>query len=400
MSPILPVVIDDIDTLIGLLPQDVARAVNGLNGERRGMVEVVIDIGRTPIVRLATGDRELVDREVTRGDIEAVIERLGAFGTDNRAGISGTLHRISALRNRTGVIVGLTCRIGRAVPGAAEIIADEIASGRSIIVIGRPGAGKTTILREAARLAAERRRVMVVDTSNEIAGDGDVPHKGIGRARRMQVPRVSEQHAVMIEAVENHMPEVVVIDEIGTEEEAKAARTIAERGVQLVATAHGTDLANLMVNPTLVDLVGGVDSVTIGDDEARRRGTAKTVLERKAPPTFDIVVELLAPAHVAVFPNVSEAVDSMLRGESAGAEERRIDDGQTSARWRKTWGDASRFTHDATGAWGVDPAAIDLFAATPPRSRRLPSRREERRLERAERQARRATHPGRRGRGR
>lgn len=385
MSPILPVVIDDLDTLISLLPRDVARAIGQLNGERRGMVEVVIDIGRPPIARTAAGDREIVEREITRGDIEAVIERLGAFGTDNRAGISGTLHRISALRNRTGTIVGLTCRIGRAVPGAAEIIADEIASGRSILVMGRPGAGKTTILREAARLAAERRRVMVVDTSNEIAGDGDVPHKGIGRARRMQVPRVSEQHAVMIEAVENHMPEVVVIDEIGTEEETKAARTIAERGVQLIATAHGTDIANLMVNPTLVDLVGGVQSVTIGDDEARRRGTAKTVIERTAPPTFDVVVELIAPAHVAVFPNVAEAVDSMLRGESAGAEERRIEDGQTSARWRKTWGDASRFTHDATAAWGVDPVEIEVHAT--PR-RRTPSRREERRMERAERRGR------------
>ena len=386
MSPILPVVIDDIDTLIGLLPSDVARAVNLLNGERRGMVEVVMDIGRAPIARLATGDREIAEREITRGDIDAVIERLGAFGTDNRAGISGTLHRISALRNRTGVIVGLTCRIGRAVPGAAEIIADEIASGRSIIVIGRPGAGKTTILREAARIAAERRRVMVVDTSNEIAGDGDVPHKGIGRARRMQVPRVSEQHAVMIEAVENHMPEVVVIDEIGTEEEAKAARTIAERGVQLVATAHGTDLGSLMVNPTIVDLVGGVESVTIGDDEARRRGTAKTVIERKAPPTFDIVVELIAPAHIAVFPNVAEAVDAMLRGEAAGAEERRTEDGHMSARWRKAWGDASRFTHDATAAWGIDPEELGMVVA--PRVRRTPSRREERRAERSERRGR------------
>jgi stage III sporulation protein SpoIIIAA len=364
VSPNLTAVIDDLDTLISLLPPDVARAVNGLNGHRKGIVEIVMDLGREPIARLEEGDLVIVEREIEATDLHGVVERLGAFGSDNRAGISGTLHRISALRNRTSSIVGLTCRVGRAVPGAAEIIADEIRSGKSILVLGRPGAGKTTVLREAARLAAEERRVIVVDTSNEIAGDGDIPHSGIGRARRIQVPRVVDQHAVMIEAVENHMPQVIVIDEIGTEEEAKASRTIAERGVQLIATAHGVDLAGLLLNPTLSDLVGGMETVTIGDDEARRRGTAKTITERKSPPTFDIVVELIGHANVAIFTNTAAAVDAMLRGEFAGAEERLVQDGELIARFRKSWGDPSRFAHDERDLWGPAPER-EIWPITP-----------------------------------
>jgi stage III sporulation protein SpoIIIAA len=335
--------LDDLELLFSVLPDDIRRELGRLNGERSGLTEIVLDLGRPPLVRLASGDRLLLEREISLADIDAVKERIGDFGGDNRAGISGTLHRISAIRNRAGSIVGLTVRIGRVVPGAAEVIADEILSGRSILVLGRPGAGKTTILREAARLAAERRRVVIVDTSNEIAGDGDVPHPAIGSARRMQVANPSAQHAVMIEAVENHMPEVIVIDEIGTEEEARAARTIAERGVQLIGTAHGTELTNLLVNPTLSDLVGGVEAVTLGDDEARKRGSTKTVLERKSPPTFSIVIELLAPGHLAVYPEVDKAVDALLRGTPAGAEERRLSEGELSKRWRKTWADHARF---------------------------------------------------------
>jgi len=340
----LPEIIDDLDLLFSVLPPDIRAACEGLNGERAGLVEIVLDLGHPSMARLAAGDRNLLARNINPEDLAAVTSRIGAFTTDNRAGISGTLHRISAIRNRAGAIVGMTCRVGRAVPGAADIISEEILSGRSVLVLGAPGVGKTTILREAARLAAEQRRVIVVDTSNEIAGDGDIAHSGIGAARRMQVPDPARQHAVMIEAVENHMPQVIVIDEIGTEQEAAAARTIAERGVQLIGTAHGTDLANLLVNPTLVDLVGGIDAVTLGDDEARRRGTAKTVLERKSPPTFDVVVELLGHAHVAVYPNVAAAVDSMLRAESTGAEEREGIDGSIIRHWRKIWGDAARFT--------------------------------------------------------
>ena len=264
----------------------------------------------------------LLEREIDERDIAHVVEHIGSFGDDNRAGIERTLHRISAIRNRNGKIVGLTCRIGRAVYGTIEIIADFIETGKSILIMGRPGIGKTTMLREAARVLADeqRKRVVVVDTSNEIAGDGDIPHPAIGKARRMQVRTPSLQHEVMIEAVENHMPQVIVIDEIGTELEAQAARTIAERGVQLIGTAHGNNLDNLMLNPTLSDLIGGIQSVTLGDEEARRRRSQKSVLERKQPPTFDVIVEIQDRERVLVHGDVAQTVDAMLLGEPVAPE--------------------------------------------------------------------------------
>jgi stage III sporulation protein SpoIIIAA len=267
-------------------------------------------------------------REVEVADIDFVVNHIGKFGDDNRAGIERTLHRISALRNRRGRVVGLTCRVGRAVFGTIKAIEDLVLSGKSVLLLGRPGVGKTTMLREVARVLADtaKKRVIIVDTSNEIAGDGDIPHPAIGHARRMQVATPSLQHAVMIEAVENHMPEVIVIDEIGTELEATAARTIAERGVQLVGTAHGNTLENLMNNPTLADLIGGIQSVTLGDDEARRRGTQKSILERKAPPTFDIIVEIQERDRVAIHPDVGEAVDALLRNNLPAVEVRWVDE--------------------------------------------------------------------------
>ena len=283
-----------------------------------------MDLGRRPEARFPESEVILLDREVTEADIAHVVDKIGSFGDDNRAGIERTLHRISAIRNRTGKIVGLTCRIGRAVYGTIDIIDDFVETGKSILIMGRPGIGKTTMLREAARVLADDvgKRVVVVDTSNEIAGDGDIPHPAIGKARRMQVRTPALQHEVMIEAVENHMPQVIVIDEIGTELEAQAARTIAERGVQLIGTAHGNNLDNLMLNPTLSDLIGGIQSVTLGDEEARRRRTQKSVLERKAPPTFDVIVEIQDRERVMVHADVSETVDAMLRGDPVAAEQR------------------------------------------------------------------------------
>src|SRR6266498_1525711 len=306
---------DELEALLRGLPPDLVQRVRALDG-LEGLLEIVMDLGRVPEARFAGREETLSQREVTAEDIAYVISLVGQFGGDNRAGIERTLHRISALRNRAGKVVGLTLRVGRAVYGTVEIIRDIVESGRSILLLGRPGVGKTTMLREVARVLADdlAKRVVIVDTSNEIAGDGDIPHPGIGRARRMQVPTPSLQHAVMIEAVENHMPEVVVIDEIGTEQEAGAARTIAERGVQLVATAHGNTLENLMMNPTLSDLIGGIQSVTLGDEEARRRGTQKSVLERKAPPTFQVLVEIQNWYRVAVHEDVADVIDSLLRG--------------------------------------------------------------------------------------
>jgi stage III sporulation protein SpoIIIAA len=320
---------DDLDALLDRLPPHVAQPIQKRT-ERGDLLEVIMDMGRLPQARYHENEITLTDREVSPEDIDYVVSRIGAFGGDNRAGIARTLHRISAIRNRDGNIVGLTCRVGRAVYGTIRLIEDLIESGRSILLMGRPGVGKTTMLREMARVLADdlKKRVVIVDTSNEIAGDGDIPHPAIGSARRMQVVTPSLQHAVMIEAVENHMPQVIVIDEIGTELEAQAARTIAERGVQLVATAHGNTLDNLIVNPTLADLIGGIQSVTLGDEEARRRGTRKSILERKAPPTFDVVVEIQDWYHVAVHADVADVVDSMLRGRPVRPELRWVDENE------------------------------------------------------------------------
>lgn len=317
----------DLDALLDVLPPHIAQPIRERD-DRSDLLEVVLDLGRLPEARFPHQEVVLSEEEVNEGDIEYVTSRIAPFGGDNRAGIERTLHRISAIRNRKGRIVGLTCRVGRAVYGTIGIIRDLVESGRSILLLGRPGVGKTTMLREVARVLADEleKRVVIVDTSNEIAGDGDIPHPAIGHARRMQVVSPALQHAVMIEAVENHMPEVIVIDEIGTEQEAQAARTIAERGVQLVATAHGNTLDNLIMNPTLADLIGGIQSVTLGDEEAKRRGTQKSILERKAPPTFDIVVEIQDWYHVAIHSDVATVVDTMLRGRSITPEARWLDE--------------------------------------------------------------------------
>src|SRR5215216_5691439 len=306
---------DDLDLLIDALAPHIGDPIR-TRPDKHELLEVVMDLGRLPEARFPNREVVLSEREVTESDIDYVVAHIGDFGEDNRAGIERTLHRISCIRNRRGRIIGLTCRVGRAVFGTIATIEEIVKSDQSVLFLGRPGVGKTTMLREVARVLADdmNKRVIIVDTSNEIAGDGDIPHPAIGSARRMQVARPQEQHSVMIEAVENHMPEVIVIDEIGTELEAQAARTIAERGVQLVGTAHGNTLENLMANPTLSDLVGGIQSVTLGDEEARRRGTQKSVLERRAPPTVPVVVEIQNWDRVGVHSDVAETVDGILRG--------------------------------------------------------------------------------------
>ncbi len=303
---------DDLQVLTSVLPPQLQAALNDIN-DPNNLLEIVLDLGRIPEARFTHGEKDLAPHEISEADIDYLVARIGDFSDDNRAGIPRTLHRISAIRNRKARVVGLTCRVGRAVFGTMDIIRDIVESGKSVLLLGRPGIGKTTMLREAARVLGDNKRVVIVDTSNEIGGDGDIPHPAIGKARRMQVPTPALQHEVMIEAVENHMPEVIVIDEIGRELEAEAARTIAERGVQLIGTAHGQTLENLLMNPTLMDLVGGIQSVTLSDEEARRRGTQKSILERKAPPTFDILVEIQDRNKVAVHNDVAAAVDALLR---------------------------------------------------------------------------------------
>jgi stage III sporulation protein SpoIIIAA len=346
---------DDLDALLDVLPLDIRHSVEKTN-DTDNLLEIILDLGRIPTSRFVDREINIRETEVTRAEIDYVDERTGEFDADNRAGIERTLHRISAIRNRRGAVVGLTLRVGRAIYGTVDIIQDLIESGKSVLILGRPGVGKTTLLREAARILAEQKRVVIVDTSNEIGGDGDVPHPAVGKARRMQVKVPTLQHEVMIEAVENHNPEVIVIDEIGRELEALAARTIAERGVQLIGTAHGQTLDNLLLNPTLSDLVGGIEAVTLSDEEARRRGTQKTVLERRAPPTFDVLIEIQTRDRFAVHTDIMASVDALLRGypippeirtrdekgaiqveKSAPAEGSRLDskDGKTSRRGRQ-----------------------------------------------------------------
>ncbi len=304
---------EDLQLLLKILPESVRQAI-AQEGREHELLEVVMDLGRTVSARYVDGEIEIREDEVTQEEIDQVVNGMGDLDDDNRAGIARTLHRISGIRNRKGNVIGLTCRVGRAVFGTVDIIEDIVEQGYSILLLGRPGVGKTTMLREMARILADKKRVVIVDTSNEIGGDGDIPHPAVGRARRMQVPRPSHQHETMIEAVENHNPQVIVIDEIGREQEAAAARTINERGVQLIGTAHGNSLENLMLNPTLSDLIGGIESVTLSDDEARRRGTQKTVLERRSPPTFDVLIEIQDREKLLIHPDVTSSVDQMLRG--------------------------------------------------------------------------------------
>jgi len=322
------VITDDLDALVEILPPRLRQSLTR-EADLHKLLELVLDLGRLPEARFPDREVVLSNDEVTGDDLSYVSSRIGAFGGDNRAGIARTLHRISALRNRQGDIVGLTCRVGRAVSGIIQIIQDMVASGKNILLVGRPGIGKTTMLRECARVLADefKKRLIIVDTSNEIAGDGDIPHPAIGHARRLQVATPPEQHAVMIEAVENHMPEVIVIDEIGTEMETRAARTIAERGVQLIGTAHGNTLENLVMNPTLADLIGGIQTVTLGDEEAKRRRTQKSILERTSQPTFNVVVEIQDRDQVSIHRDTAGAVDALLRGRPLPTEIRRLDAG-------------------------------------------------------------------------
>jgi stage III sporulation protein SpoIIIAA len=380
---------DDLDALLGVLPGNIVEAVHKAN-DYDNLLEIILDLGRVPTARYVQGETVLIDQEITHAELDHVVERIGEFDADNRAGLERTLHRISCLRNRRGHIVGLTCRVGRAVYGTVDIIQDIVESGKSLLILGRPGVGKTTLLREAARILAESKRVIIVDTSNEIGGDGDVPHPAVGKARRMQVREPMLQHEVMIEAVENHNPEVIIIDEIGRELEAAAARTIAERGVQLIGTAHGQTIDNLLLNPTLSDLIGGIEAVTLSDEEARRRGTQKTVLERRSPPTFDVLVEIQQRDRFAVHMDIAESVDALLRGfpfppeirsrdaqgriqiekakynPKAGADsEFRIENGSTNGPRR------SKSDHTVSGSIQAASQRVE-FSAPPSESRRTP----------------------------
>ena len=316
---------DDLTQLLDVLPTFISGPLEK-HPRREQLVEIVLDIGRRPEARFAKGTDYLSYRTIVWQDLDYILKRLGKFSGDNRAGIEKTLHRISSIRNRKGNVIGLTCRVGRAIFGTVSIVRDLLEQKKSVLLLGRPGVGKTTAIREIARVLSDgmKKRVIIIDTSNEIAGDGDLPHPSIGKARRMQVSNHQNQHEVMIEAVENHMPEIIIIDEIGTELESAAARTIAERGVQLVGTVHGNALENLIKNPTITDLIGGIQYVTLGDEEAKRRGSSKSILERKAPPTFEVAIEIHDPQTWVIHENIEQSIDLLLQGQSLPVQRRSL----------------------------------------------------------------------------
>ena len=307
---------DDLDKLIENLPFFLQQNLNQ-HVNKDQIVEIILDLGRRPEVRFVNSSEYLSQKIVSWQDIDYITKRVSKFSNQNRAGIERTLNRISCIRNRQFLINGLTCRVGRAVFGTIAVVRDLLESEKSILILGKPGVGKTTIIREIARVLADEmeKRVIIIDTANEIAGDSDIPHSGIGKARRMQVAKTELQHQVMIEAIENHMPQVIIIDEIGTELEVLAARTIAEKGVQLVGTTHGNCLENLIKNPPLADLIGGIQCVTLSDDEAKRRGTQKTILERKTYPAFEIVIEINQQNYWTIYEDVKSDVDLFLQSQ-------------------------------------------------------------------------------------
>lgn len=339
------------ENLLALLPPEF-QLDNHVN--RADLMEVVLDIGRRPFAWV-NGERHFLGTHndglvVSRQHLDDIVRPLH-FGADNRAGINGSLHRISAVRNRDDDIVGLTLRVGRYIAGNSIMIADILAGmpHASILICGEPGSGKTSIIRDAARFLAERNSLLIIDTSCEIGGSGDVPHHCIGLSRRMQVKSVKDQAQVMVECVQNHTPAVMVIDEIGRKAEVQAALTCKERGVRIIASAHG-NMPGLVRNQALCDLVGGIEAVTVGDttarQEAKRRRkkmASKIQAQRRGPPIFDVIIEVkrgvLHEWHIVS--KSADAVDSILRDGTYNAQVRtRQDSGSSTIRVRNVTKDA------------------------------------------------------------
>jgi len=320
-SPAHPAASEELDALFNILPTAIASAIRERPAD--SLVDIVLDLGRVPKVHVEEetkdGRRRIKAHAlplplVTEVDIQTVLGGIGTLSADNRAGIPHTLHRVSALRARDGSVIGFTMRVGRVVYGSLKLMGDIVSSGKSVLLVGAPGVGKTTVLREMARVLSDEyhKRVMVVDTSNEIAGDARIPHSGIGSARRIEVPTPNKQALVMLEAVQNHTPEVIIVDEIGSRDEVVSMQAIAHRGVRLVATVHGTSLWQVVNNPSVCALIGGVHPVILSDAEAKLRESKKTVMQRQHPPVYDVAIEITSRSSWVVYPDVAVAVDNML----------------------------------------------------------------------------------------
>jgi stage III sporulation protein SpoIIIAA len=315
---------DDLDLLLAVLPERIAQALE--ESERKSnLIEIVMDLGRLPEARFSDGELVLSKHEITLADLQMVVEHVGDFGEDNRAGIERTLHRISAIRNRKGDVVGLTCRVGRAVFGTVAIIKDLSSRGQELLLMGRPGVGKTTLLREIARVLADHKRVVVSTPATRSPATATFPTRPSAVPGACRYPAGAaapgddrgggKPHA----RGHRHRRNRHRTGGRGGPHHRRARRTA--RG-----TAHGNELANLLMNPTLSDLVGGIESVTLSDEEARRRGTQKSVLERRAPPTFDVLIEIKDRQHMVIHHNVAAAVDAILRDRPLLPEERVLND--------------------------------------------------------------------------
>ncbi len=315
---------DSIATLFDIFPAKIVKLLQNIDNEK--LIEVICDIDRPLIARYLDGSEIELAYTITAKDLQAISTNrlLTAFTANNRCGIDKTLHRIACIRGKDGQsILGLTIRIGRILTPQIDLIADIIDTGESVLFLGKPAAGKTTKLRECADYLSTEggKRVIIIDSCNEIGGEGNVPHFAVGRARRMPIPQGKKQYEIMLEAVESHNPQVLIIDEISTREEAMACKTIGERGIQLLASAHGERIENLIKNPAINTIIGGAASVTVGDKEASKTGN-KVVLKREFMPVFSHIIELTSYKEVQIHSNLEKAVDMFFNGSKFNPEVR------------------------------------------------------------------------------
>lgn len=306
--------------LLSLLPPTLRAAVTAHPVfDPAGVEELFVHVGQEVEVR-GSGGWVIQLPPPSAAELQHMMKQIGRFGSDGRACVANTAHRASVWRGRHGEPLGVTLRVGRYVPGAARALL-PLAQRGSLLILSKAGMGKTTLLRDLAAALAQgpdMPRVTVVDTSNEIGGDGPIPLPYLGRCRRIQVASREAQSQVMTEVLQNHTPDYVIVDEIATVAEAEAAWSISQRGVHLIGTCHGEHLEGLLQNRALNMLVGGTAQAFLSNEERRLRNkTRKSVLERPFSSPFPFVVELHERNRGHLYVDVNKAVDLILDEQSA-----------------------------------------------------------------------------------